>query len=594
MITITNMKRSRTQTTSSDESEQDDDEAINDNDIIDDDEEDKNIEKDIEKYAHGTTKFSTKKLKHKALRKTLEHLKSNIRENAIKTLNTEILLTQEHGFIQAENEYEKIYKIKQADISKNIDFNSTRNLYDFQLTKFGPYNINFSRNGRFLLFGGKKGHVATLDCLRTNIGTEIQLQEDVHSVCYLHNESLFAVAQKQYTYIYDHKGVEIHCLRKHDKTYSLDFLPYHYLLTSIGQTGWIKWHDVSTGTYINGYGTGHGPCKVLRHNPQNAVSICGHNNGIITLWSPSNNKALVSMFCHKSPVTDLAVDREGYYLTTAGLDGMLKIWDLRKYQLLHAYKPDQPVMTVDVSDRNLLAIGLGRQVQILKNAFTTPTDITYLKHEIRTPNRSLCAGAGAVASMKSLLSSVAVTSVRFRPYEDSLVIGHSHGVTSIVVPGAGEPNFDSFEANPFINQKQRREDEVQTLLNKLSPDMIAIDSEFIATVDKDTIQLAKEQNEIFYGANQTLMGKDKKKIRNKMRGKNKISKKLKIKYKNIIEEQHEKATQAATTAATNNTNTKDNNTKKKSNMKSNELTTNTSSNTVIQEFNPLHRFMPSK
>ena len=42
------------------------------------------------------------------------------------------------------------------------------------------------------------------------------------------------------------------------------------------------------------------------------------------------------------------------------------------------------------------------------------------------------------------------------------------------MPGAGEPNFDSFENNPFANLRQRRETEVQTLLTKLAHDTIAL------------------------------------------------------------------------------------------------------------------------
>ena len=119
-------------------------------------------------------------------------------------------------------------------------------------------------------------------------------------------------------------------------------------------------------------------------------------------------------------------------------------------------------------------MGTGRTVQILKDAHITPSEALYLTHSIRTPNAKLSAGGGATARGKALLSSVQVSSVSFRPLEDSLCIGHSHGLTSIIVPGAGEANFDSFEANPFMNQKQRREQEVQTLLNKLSYDMIGL------------------------------------------------------------------------------------------------------------------------
>jgi U3 small nucleolar RNA-associated protein 7 len=178
---------------------------------------------------------------------------------------------------------------------------------------------------RYLLFGGKKGHVATYDCMRMFVGCELQLQEDIHDVHYLHNETMFAVAQNRYTYIYDNKGTEIHCMKRHERPYKLDFLPYHFLLTTIGHSGWIKWHDVSTGDFVAGHSTGHGPCKVLTHNRTNAISHVGHSNGVVTLWSPSSGKSLVSMFCHKAPVTGIAIDREGNYMTTTGLDGLLKV-----------------------------------------------------------------------------------------------------------------------------------------------------------------------------------------------------------------------------------------------------------------------------
>lgn len=60
-----------------------------------------------------------------------------------------------------------------------------------------------------------------------------------------------------------------------------------------------------------------------------------------------------------------------------------------------------------------------------------------------------------------------LTSLRFAPFQDILTIGHSAGLSSILVPGSGEPNFDSTEADPFENKKARREKEVKALLDKV-------------------------------------------------------------------------------------------------------------------------------
>lgn len=63
-----------------------------------------------------------------------------------------------------------------------------------------------------------------------------------------------------------------------------------------------------------------------------------------------------------------------------------------------------------------------------------------------------------------------------------MAVGHSGGVSTMLVPGAGEPNFDSYVADPYQRAKARQEQEVHLLLDKLQPDMIVLDPTTIGQV----------------------------------------------------------------------------------------------------------------
>lgn len=188
-------------------------------------------------YGRGKA-ASTKNVRDKKLRATLKAQEAKQKQAILQAKDAEILLEHEAGFLEPEGELEKTYKVRQDEIQQSVGIETAKKGFELRLNDFGPYRMDYSRNGRNLLLAGRKGHVATMDWRDGTLGCELNLNETVRDARWLHNNQFFAVAQKKYVYIYDHQGVELHCLSKHLEPLFLEFLPYHFLLASAVSFPW--------------------------------------------------------------------------------------------------------------------------------------------------------------------------------------------------------------------------------------------------------------------------------------------------------------------------------------------------------------------
>ncbi|XP_060526060.1 WD repeat-containing protein 46 isoform X2 [Cylas formicarius] len=418
----------------------------------------------LEKYSKGEG-VGLKGVHTKVHRKKIEHKEKSIKFANELAARTELLLTEEAGFLEADAG-ETTTQFTQKQIANSVDISAAAKHFELKL-EFGPYRARYTKNGRHLVLGGQKGHVAAFDWLTKKLHCEINVMESVHDVCFLHLETMFAVAQKSWVYIYDHQGIELHCIKRLDRVSRMEFLAYHFLLASCSDVGYLSWLDVSIGQLVTQYNTNLGRLSMMCQNPWNALLCVGHAKGVVSMWSPNSREPLAKMLCHKAPLSALHVDPSGTYMATAATNRELKIWDVRKLEgPLQEYKLVAAPRHLAFSQKQLLAVGTGNIVEVYRDCCAARAKRPYLRHRFAD----------------------SVGNLNFCPYEDVLGVATTRGFTSLLVPGAGEPNFDTLEANPYQSKGQRREAEVKALLEKVQPDLITLDPTTIAEVDVVTLR----------------------------------------------------------------------------------------------------------
>lgn len=415
--------------------------------------------------------LTIKGIKTRVQRKKIQAGVKKVRQSVLQAARAELLLPEDVGYLQADDG-EETFQLLQQDIADAVDITSCTKYFDLNLPQFGPYSINYSRESRHLLLGGGRGHVAALDWVTKRLLCETNVMESVHAVQWLHMPTMFAVAQKSWTYIYDSQGVELHCLKALDNVLRMAFLPYHFLLVTASEKGYLSWLDTSIGKMVAQFNAKSGRLNVMKQNPHNAVILTGHTNGVVKMWTPNMREAAVTMLCAKAPVRDLAVDQRGLYLATVAADRTLKIWDVRTYKTLQAYKLQAGPGHVSFSQKGMVALSLGSYVEVYKDCCRKTVSAPYLRHK----------APGTVSSLE------------FCPYEDVLGIGHQRGFTSILVPGSGEPNFDALESNPYMTKQQRREMEVKALLEKVQPELICLDPKRLGQVNVERMQAKVDES----------------------------------------------------------------------------------------------------
>ena len=58
---------------------------------------------------------------------------------------------------------------------QEADVGAAKKVFDLDLPELGPYNLTFTRSGRHMLLGGRKGHLALMEWQQRHLVCEVQV-----------------------------------------------------------------------------------------------------------------------------------------------------------------------------------------------------------------------------------------------------------------------------------------------------------------------------------------------------------------------------------------------------------------------------------
>jgi hypothetical protein len=127
-----------------------------------------------------------------------------------------------------------------------------------------------------MVLGGGKGHLAVMEWSKAHLVTELQVKETVRDVCFLHNDKFFAAAQRKYVYIYDKRGLEIHCLREHTQVITGRITTAQ--LAALARRGCVACLCWFTAAHPVKRKCGCGACRELQRDALVQLRIPAHGN----------------------------------------------------------------------------------------------------------------------------------------------------------------------------------------------------------------------------------------------------------------------------------------------------------------------------
>jgi U3 small nucleolar RNA-associated protein 7 len=93
-----------------------------------------------QQYGRGD-RIRPKSVKDRKLRANLRSLESKNKQAAVEAKNVEILLENNPGLLEPENELERTFRVRQDEIKREVGIETAKKGFELRLDGLGPYDV---------------------------------------------------------------------------------------------------------------------------------------------------------------------------------------------------------------------------------------------------------------------------------------------------------------------------------------------------------------------------------------------------------------------------------------------------------------------